>query len=133
MDADANGSSSKEANSRAGSSPSSSTKSLCTSSVFAGGTRSSRPRNSRDSDSPNAPGLDAMIWPNFTYVGPRSAKVCGSSLITFCCQGPFRGTLPMNRTAVRVTCQPVAATRAASTGSGTRSSLATSRCVVEPI
>lgn len=58
---------------------------------FAGGTRSSRPRNSRDSDSPNAPGLDAMIWPNFTYVGPRSAKVCGSSLITFCCQGPFRG------------------------------------------
>ncbi|COW73751.1 Uncharacterised protein [Mycobacterium tuberculosis] len=39
MDADANGSSSKEANSRAGSSPSSSTKSLCTSSVFAGGTR----------------------------------------------------------------------------------------------
>ena len=32
----------------------------------AGGTASSRLRNSRDSGSPNAPGLDAMIWPNFT-------------------------------------------------------------------
>ncbi len=67
---------------RTGSSPSSSLSSLCTSSVSAGGTRSSRLRNSRDSDSPNAPGLEAMIWPNLTYVGPRSAKVCGISLMT---------------------------------------------------
>src|SRR5271166_1177883 len=133
MDADANGSSSHLANSSDGSRPSSSTKSLCTSLESAGGTLSSRPRNSRDIDSPNAPGLDAMICPNFTYVGPRSTKVCGSCLITFCCHGPLAGSLVTTRAAVRVTCQPVAAARAASTGKGTRSSLATSRCLVELI
>src|SRR6185312_4738144 len=133
MEAEANGSSSQVANSSDGSAPSSSMTSLCTSPESAGGTRSSRPRNSRDSDSPNAPGLDAMICPNLTYVGPRSAKVWGSCLITFCCHGPRPGSVVTMRAAERVTCQPVTATRAASTGSGTRSSLATSRCLVEPI
>ena len=47
MDAEANGCSSNEANRFAGSSPSSSLNSLCTSPVSAGGTRSSRLRNSR--------------------------------------------------------------------------------------
>src|SRR5271166_6673274 len=133
MDADANGSSSKLAKSWDGSAPSSWAKSLCTASVSAGGTRSSRLRNSLDIDSPKAPGLDAMICPNLTYVGPRSAKVCGICLITFCCQGPLPGSLLTTRAAVRVTCQPVTATRAASIGNGTRSSLATSRCLVELI
>src|ERR1700756_260945 len=133
MDAEAKGSSSKAANNSDGWPPSSSARSLCTSSVSAAGTRSSKPRNSRDSDSPNAPGLDAMICPNFTYVGPSSAKVCGSCLITFCCHGPLPGSLGTTRAAVRLTCQPVTATRAASTGKGTRSSLATSRCLVELI
>ena len=50
----------------AGSSPRSSLNSLCTASASAGGTRSSRLRNSRLIGSPNAPGLDAMIWPNLT-------------------------------------------------------------------
>ena len=66
MEAEANGSSSKLANSSDGSPPSSSLSSLCTSSVSAGGTESSRPRNWRDICSPNAPGLEAMIWPNLT-------------------------------------------------------------------
>src|SRR5271156_4131728 len=130
MDADANGCSSKVANSSDSWPPSSSTTSLCTSSVSAGGTRAGRVRDLRDSDSPNAPGLDAMICPNFTYVGPRSANVCGISLITFCCHGPLPGSLLTTRAAVQVTCQPVTAARAASIGNGTRSSLAPSRCLV---
>ena len=66
IEAEAIGVSSNFANSSAGSAPSSSMNSLCTSSGSAGGTESSRLRNSRDSGSPNAPGLEAMIWPNLT-------------------------------------------------------------------
>src|SRR5882757_4341120 len=131
MDAEANGCSSNVANRFAGSSPSSSLNSSCTSPVSAGGTRSSRLRNSRLICSPNAPGLDAMIWPNLTYVGPRSENVWGISLRTFSCRDPRPISLVRTRAPVRVTCQPVMPMRAASTGNGTRSSRATSRCLVE--
>ncbi|SHS64959.1 Uncharacterised protein [Mycobacteroides abscessus subsp. abscessus] len=52
---------SKEANSFSGSDPSSAMMSSRTAAGSAGGTRSSNPRNSRDSGSPKAPGLEAMI------------------------------------------------------------------------
>ena len=45
----------------------------------------------------------------------------------FCCSEPLPASLVTTRAPVRVICQPVAPMRAASTGSGTRSSLATSR------
>ncbi|CAM5674050.1 hypothetical protein MAUB1S_00003 [Mycolicibacterium aubagnense] len=116
MDADANGSSSKVAKRSAGSPPSSSRSSLWTSSLSAGGTRSNRLRNSRLKGSPKAPGLDAMIWPSLTYVGPRSEKVFGTCLSTFCCRLPLEKALPATRMPVRASCQPVAPMRAASTG-----------------
>src|ERR1700754_3310770 len=48
----------------------------------------------------------------------------------FCCNEPRPASLVTTRAPVRVICQPVKPMRAASTGSGTRSSLATSRCLV---
>src|SRR3954467_11188143 len=48
----------------------------------------------------------------------------------FCCSEPLPASLVTTRAPVRVICQPVAPMRAASTGNGTRSSLATSRCLV---
>src|ERR1700694_490015 len=48
----------------------------------------------------------------------------------FCCNEPLPASLLTTRAPVRVICQPVAPMRAASTGNGTRSSLATSRCLV---
>src|SRR4051812_4535764 len=50
--------------------------------------------------------------------------------MTFCCREPRPRKLLTTRAPVRVICQPVAPMRAASTGNGTRSSLATSRCFV---
>ena len=50
--------------------------------------------------------------------------------MTFCCSEPRPASLVTTRAPVRVICQPVAPMRAASIGNGTRSSLATSRCLV---
>ncbi len=71
-----------------------------------------------------------VIWPNFTW--SQNRRRSAELIDAFCCQGPFR-SLPMNRTAVRVACQPFDATRAASAGRDGTQSKATSRCVVEPI
>ncbi len=50
--------------------------------------------------------------------------------MTFCCSEPRPASFVTTRAPVRVICQPVAPMRAASIGNGTRSSLATSRCLV---
>src|ERR1700737_2492659 len=50
--------------------------------------------------------------------------------MTFCCHAPRADSWVTTRAPVRVSCQPVTPMRAASTGNGTRSSLATSRCLV---
>src|SRR5215208_7459730 len=50
--------------------------------------------------------------------------------MTFCCSEPLPVSVVTTLAPVRVICQPVAPMRAASTGNGTRSSLATSRCLV---
>ncbi len=91
MDADANGSPfpRRRRTAGAGSSPSSSTKSLCTLPVFAGGTNEQAAEFPRQ-HSPNAPGLDAMIWPNHVCRS-QIGEGLWSSLITFCRQGPFGG------------------------------------------
>src|ERR1700754_3545141 len=48
----------------------------------------------------------------------------------FCCSEPLPASWVTTRAPVRVICQPVAPMRAASTGRGTRSSLASSRCLL---
>src|ERR1700712_5117311 len=50
--------------------------------------------------------------------------------MNFCWNERGVGSLLMTRAPVRVSCHPVTPIRAASTGNGTRSSLATSRCLV---
>ena len=80
--------------------------------------------------SPNAPGARgddlAELDVGGAQVGEGLRNLPDDLVLAAC---PWPGSLVRTRAPVRVSCQPVTPMRAASTGSGTRSSLATSRCV----
>ena len=72
------GSGSNSANASRSDSPRSSSTRWRTSGKGTGGPVSRQARNSSATSSPNMPGDEAMIWPNFMKVPPRSWKLLRS-------------------------------------------------------
>ncbi len=127
MDAVPIGSGSNSANASRSDSPRSSSTRWRTSGNGTGGPVSRQARNSSATSSPNIPGDEAMIWPNFMKVPPRSWKLLRSGRASCAAgSGPWRmvrswrSAVGVKRTATTLAMVRLRRSRSRWVGSGSR-------------